>query len=234
MYELNCGRNSLFSGGVAGTIASCITNPLEVIKTQLQSSNTASGDLALGRGHPVTVAKRIMEADGVAGFWRGLPPTLVGIIPSRSAYFYAVDEIDAVGFSDEQLEKRDTIFLERVEALNPIPNYFGDSLKDIIGSQYPIQRIVEKFGSFTQGSSYMYDAIMSIGLGACKAAMAIDRSQNNTAITGKMHLDGIRSVDFHGASGRVAFGGEMRAPGSRVADTIPFAVVNLLPEKGSG
>ena len=81
--------SSLFSGGVAGTIASCITNPLEVIKTQLQSSNTASGNLAVGRGHPLTVAKRIMEADGVAGFWRGLPPTLVGIIPSRSAYFYA-------------------------------------------------------------------------------------------------------------------------------------------------
>ena len=80
---------SLFSGGVAGTIASCITNPLEVIKTQLQSSNTAMGNLAQGRGHPVTVAKRIMEADGIAGFWRGLPPTLVGIVPSRSAYFYA-------------------------------------------------------------------------------------------------------------------------------------------------
>jgi len=30
-----------------------------------------------------------MEADGITGFFRGLPATLVGIIPSRSAYFYA-------------------------------------------------------------------------------------------------------------------------------------------------
>jgi len=80
---------SLFSGGAAGTVASCLTNPLEVIKTQLQSSSTAVGELTSGRGHPMTVARRILEEDGFAGFFRGLPPTLVGIIPSRSAYFYA-------------------------------------------------------------------------------------------------------------------------------------------------
>lgn len=84
---------NLMSGGLAGTVASCLTNPLEVVKTQLQSSNTASGGALLkGRGHPWTIAKRIFEADGPAGFFRGLPPTLVGIIPSRSAYFYAYQQ----------------------------------------------------------------------------------------------------------------------------------------------
>jgi len=75
---------NLFSGGVAGTVASTITNPLEVIKTQLQSSNAAFSSRS-----PVALAKKIFEQDGLSGFWRGLPPTLVGIIPSRSAYFYA-------------------------------------------------------------------------------------------------------------------------------------------------
>lgn len=84
---------NLLSGGLAGTIASCLTNPLEVIKTQLQSSSTAAGDMVAGRGHPVAIAKRIMEQDGVSGFFRGLPPTLVGIIPSRSAYFYSYQQI---------------------------------------------------------------------------------------------------------------------------------------------
>lgn len=37
----------------------------------------------------MSVARAIFEKDGVSGFFRGLPPTLVGIIPSRSAYFYA-------------------------------------------------------------------------------------------------------------------------------------------------
>ena len=71
------------SGGVAGTIASTLTNPLEVIKTQLQSSNQE-----LMAANPMAVAKRILQRGGVKGFWRGLPPTLLGIIPSRSAYFY--------------------------------------------------------------------------------------------------------------------------------------------------
>jgi len=88
-HQMHLLHISLFSGGAAGTIASCITNPLEVIKTQLQSSSTALGELASGRGHPVTIARQILAEDGPAGFFRGLPPTLVGIIPSRSAYFYA-------------------------------------------------------------------------------------------------------------------------------------------------
>lgn len=80
------------SGGVAGTVAACITNPLEVIKTQLQSSLISTA-LAEGRGHPLTIARRILEKDGPAGFFRGLPPTLIGIIPSRSAYFYVYQRV---------------------------------------------------------------------------------------------------------------------------------------------
>ncbi len=88
-------KNSLLSGGVAGTIASCITNPLEVIKTQLQSSSVSSaaqGEFASAAGHPMDVAKRILADNGVAGFWKGLKPTLVGIIPARSLYFYAYQQ----------------------------------------------------------------------------------------------------------------------------------------------
>lgn len=81
--------HSLLSGGLAGTVASCLTNPLEVIKTQLQSS-TRLGNLPK---NPVTIGQKIMETDGVAGFFRGLAPTLIGIIPSRSAYFYAYQQV---------------------------------------------------------------------------------------------------------------------------------------------
>lgn len=86
---------NLFSGGAAGTLASCITNPLEVIKTQLQSSmvsTAAHGELASAGGHPITIAQRIFQADGIKGFWKGLRPTLVGIIPARSIYFYSYEQ----------------------------------------------------------------------------------------------------------------------------------------------
>lgn len=59
---------------------------------QLQSSIvsvSAGGSLLNARGHPITIAKNILKQDGISGLFRGLPPTLIGIIPSRSAYFYA-------------------------------------------------------------------------------------------------------------------------------------------------
>uniref|UniRef100_A0A7S2RK71 Mitochondrial carrier protein n=1 Tax=Eucampia antarctica TaxID=49252 RepID=A0A7S2RK71_9STRA len=83
---------NLLSGGVAGTIAGSLTNPLEVIKTQLQStsaSKASHGELAAAGGHPIDIAKRILAQDGIGGFWRGMKPTLVGIIPARSIYFYS-------------------------------------------------------------------------------------------------------------------------------------------------
>jgi solute carrier family 25 protein 33/36 len=83
---------NILSGGVAGTVAATITNPLEVVKAQLQSSNMVAGEMAKARGHPISIAQRIFKQDGVSGFFRGLPPTLIGIIPSRSAYFYAYQQ----------------------------------------------------------------------------------------------------------------------------------------------
>lgn len=80
---------NLFSGGAAGTLAGCITNPLEVIRTQLQSSSASTGDLASAGGHPMAIAKRIFASDGIKGFWKGLRPTLVGVIPARSIYFFS-------------------------------------------------------------------------------------------------------------------------------------------------
>jgi solute carrier family 25, member 33/36 len=64
-------------------VASTITCPIEVIKTQLQSSRVGGGS------GPVNVAREIFNAEGVKGFFRGLPPTLVGIIPARATYFWA-------------------------------------------------------------------------------------------------------------------------------------------------
>jgi len=80
---------NLLSGGVAGTVSSVITNPLEVMKTQLQASSSA---VSTSRTIP-SIFQGILKKNGIAGFWRGLAPTLVGIIPSRSVYFYAYQTV---------------------------------------------------------------------------------------------------------------------------------------------
>lgn len=80
------GRNhqivTFFSGGIAGTIASTLTMPLEVVKTQLQ---TSSG----GNKKALTIFQQILNKDGAGGFFRGLRPMLIGIIPTRAIYFWA-------------------------------------------------------------------------------------------------------------------------------------------------
>eukprot|EP00804_Cyclotella_cryptica_P027529 CCRYP_007477-RC/>CCRYP_007477-RC protein AED:0.34 eAED:0.37 QI:382/0.5/0.33/1/0.5/0.33/3/0/385 len=66
--------------------------PTRSHKTQLQSSSAAVGELSSASGHPLAIAKTIFQKEGIAGFFRGLPPTLVGIIPSRSVYFYSYEQ----------------------------------------------------------------------------------------------------------------------------------------------
>jgi len=83
---------NLLSGGVAGTVSSILTNPLEVMKTQLQASAAVVGP-SKSQQTLQSVCDGIWKKDGVAGFWRGLAPTLVGIIPARSVYFYSYQSI---------------------------------------------------------------------------------------------------------------------------------------------
>jgi len=77
---------NLLSGGVAGTVAACITNPLEIIRTQLQSSSSS-----FANNSPVMVAQKVFETSGLSGFFKGLQPTLIGIIPARSIYFFTYE-----------------------------------------------------------------------------------------------------------------------------------------------
>ena len=72
----------------------------------------------------------------------------------------------------------------------------------------------------------MFDAVLAIGIGACQAIA--NKNGNGTALTGRMHLDGIRSSMFHGTSGMIKFG-SLGSPGARAANTVPFTVVNMLP-----
>lgn len=74
---------NFIAGGMAGSISSFLTMPLEVVKTQLQSSRIA------GKSGPLSVARRIFKADGPKGFFKGMQPMLIGIIPTRAIYFWA-------------------------------------------------------------------------------------------------------------------------------------------------
>uniref|UniRef100_A0A0G4HJ93 Mitochondrial carrier protein n=1 Tax=Chromera velia CCMP2878 TaxID=1169474 RepID=A0A0G4HJ93_9ALVE len=81
---------NFIAGGLAGAVASSLTNPIEMVKTQLQSSYTGKG------ANFFSAAGDIYRKEGVSGFYRGLGPTLVGIVPARSSYFWAYAATKAV------------------------------------------------------------------------------------------------------------------------------------------
>ena len=58
---------NFIAGGVAGTISATATIPLEVIKTQLQSSRR------VGASNARQVFDKILKANGPKGFYKGYP-----------------------------------------------------------------------------------------------------------------------------------------------------------------
>ena len=59
-------------------------DPNKVVKTQLQSSQFVGQSKSA-----MTVTRTIFRTEGYRGFFRGVKPLLVGIIPTRAIYFYS-------------------------------------------------------------------------------------------------------------------------------------------------
>ncbi|KAF8603761.1 mitochondrial carrier [Ceratobasidium sp. AG-I] len=98
------------AGGLGGMCGAIVTAPLDVVKTRLQSSlyqDTHRGDVggkpAVGASRTIAARARnllwhfvetghilrdIYKYEGVPALFKGLGPTLVGVIPARSINFY--------------------------------------------------------------------------------------------------------------------------------------------------
>lgn len=102
------------------------------------------------------------------------------------------------------------------------------------------------FQEFTpeEGAAFLYDAIISIGLGACHAYDAENRRRRNLQdvpdaitldgmmISGQDHLENIRKISFTGATGTVEYG-DMKSNGTqtqtRSPDSSTMGIYNLYP-----
>jgi solute carrier family 25 protein 33/36 len=101
------------AGGLAGAAGTAVTCPLEVVKTRLQTAvgqglfrssygfQPAGIGVAAGvEGHMTTVlipkgivyARHLFQTEGGLAFFKGLAPSLFGIIPTRALYFTAYSQ----------------------------------------------------------------------------------------------------------------------------------------------
>jgi solute carrier family 25 phosphate transporter 23/24/25/41 len=71
------GLGRLLAGGIAGAVAQTAIYPMDLVKTRLQTYSCATGKVpSLG-----TLAKDILVQEGPRAFYRGLIPSILGIIP---------------------------------------------------------------------------------------------------------------------------------------------------------
>ena len=70
------------AGWLAATVSAILLSPLEVLKTKQQSSLRPSLGLRADR-----LLAHIVRTEGVAGLYRGLVPTLLGVGPTRAIFF---------------------------------------------------------------------------------------------------------------------------------------------------
>jgi solute carrier family 25 iron transporter 28/37 len=96
-HDLNT-ANHLVAGATAGCVASFVTMPIDAVKTRVQTEVlTHTGQKGEVAGAPrlthapkksmLATAKVIWAQEGIRGFYRGLVPRLVSIIPSASLTF---------------------------------------------------------------------------------------------------------------------------------------------------
>ncbi|XP_013392430.1 solute carrier family 25 member 38-B-like isoform X1 [Lingula anatina] len=74
---------SFLAGSFSGTCSVLLFQPLDLIKTRLQSS------VVKGQ-HPVaiwTIVSSVFRQDNIRGFWRGLTPSILRCVPGVGVYF---------------------------------------------------------------------------------------------------------------------------------------------------
>lgn len=76
----------LISGVIAGVFTCVIFYPLECLEARMQVA-PAQKDAKAAKPGPVTAAKLLLAQEGVAGFYKGLTPTLLGSMVNWGLYF---------------------------------------------------------------------------------------------------------------------------------------------------
>ncbi|ANB14044.1 Tpc1p [Sugiyamaella lignohabitans] len=76
----------LISGSLAGTAATCLTYPLDLLRTRF------AADSSKQRSSILESVRSIARIEGAKGFYRGLSPTLLSLIPNMGIFFVTYEE----------------------------------------------------------------------------------------------------------------------------------------------
>ncbi|KAF3984997.1 hypothetical protein FT663_04004 [Candidozyma haemuli var. vulneris] len=79
------------SGGIAGGIAAALTNPLDCIKTALQTRGVSQNESLRSVNGFVSASKALFKQGGIGAFTRGLKPRIIFNVPSTAISWTAYE-----------------------------------------------------------------------------------------------------------------------------------------------
>jgi solute carrier family 25 phosphate transporter 23/24/25/41 len=89
------GYITLINGAIAGTMAQTISYPMDLVRRRLQVQGFAS-DIAFADTHYKGITDafiRIYRTEGILGFYRGLVPNFIKVVPAISVSFYVYESM---------------------------------------------------------------------------------------------------------------------------------------------
>lgn len=80
----------MLSGGLAGGISVYVTNPVDVVKTNMQGMEAHKFDGAMD------CMRKIMRNEGVKGFYKGVNPRLIRVVMENALSFTIYEHVKEV------------------------------------------------------------------------------------------------------------------------------------------
>ena len=79
---------SFLSGGIGGAVSVVVNNPVDVVKSKIQSTSESSK-----RNSMLSVTKQVYADSGISGFYAGLSARIPRLFLSQAIQFTVVDQI---------------------------------------------------------------------------------------------------------------------------------------------
>lgn len=96
-------------GSVSGTCSTLLFQPLDLVKTRLQTSQP--NEKASGRVGMVSVLVNVVRTENVLGLWKGVSPSFVRCIPGVGIYFSTLYSLKQHFFPDRSPKALESVFL---------------------------------------------------------------------------------------------------------------------------
>ncbi|KAL8217472.1 hypothetical protein R6Q57_020845 [Mikania cordata] len=140
----------LLAGGMAGAVAQTAIYPMDLVKTRLQTFVTGSGKVpSLGK-----LSKDIWVLEGPQAFYRGIIPSLFGIIPYAG--------IDLAAY--ETLKEMSRTYILEDSEPGPLVQLGCGTVSGALGATfvYPLQVVRTRMQAQTPGGSTTYTGMFDV------------------------------------------------------------------------